>query len=106
MGVQVEPNVANVFAAPALIYVAPYQTTFPSLAAKPTAADWATAGFRRIGYTEAGMDITVTPATKDVIADESITPLDTLITGIKVEAKTTMMESSLENLEIAVSMWR
>jgi len=104
MGVQIEPNVSNVFAAPALIYVAPYGTAFPALTAKPAASDWATAGFRRIGYTEAGMDLTVTPETYDVKADESITALDVKIKGLKVEAKTTLMEANLENLEIAVGM--
>jgi hypothetical protein len=104
MGVQVEPNVANVFSGPAAIYIAPYPATFPTLTAKPTAADWATAGFTRVGYTEAGLDVTVTPSTKDIIADESIVPLKTLITAIKVEAKCTLMEATLENLERTVAL--
>ena len=38
------------------------------------------------------------------MADELITPVKTLITGLKVEVKTTLLEATMENLERAVPL--
>ena len=75
MPVLSEPNAVNVSAGPALLYVAASGTAFPSLATKPAASDWATAGFSPVGYTESGVEIVSTPSVKDVTPDELISPL-------------------------------
>lgn len=104
MGVQLEPNVANVFAGAAKIWLASYPATFPTLTTKPNDAAWETAGFKHVGYTEAGMDITTTVSVKEVKVDESLSPVKYIIDSIKVEAKSTLMEASLENLERVIPL--
>jgi hypothetical protein len=94
-----EPNATNVIAGQTVLYVAAAATAPPSLAAKPSAATWAAAGFSAVGYTEAGVDFVVTPAVKDITPDETITPIKQIITGIKLEVKTKLLESHLENLQ-------
>lgn len=98
-----EPNVANVFAGPTVTYLAPAGTAPPSLATQPSPATWIAAGYSPIGYTENGVDLVSTPSVKEIIADESISPLIYLVTAIKAEIKVTLFEASIENLARAIS---
>lgn len=108
----VEPNVANIFAGAIAIYIANTGTPQPLAAgspppfftAKPAAADWLSAGFARVGFTENGLELVSTPATKDFTPDELITPALTLVTGVKVEAKCTLWETQAENLARGIAL--
>lgn len=113
MAVLTEPNSANVFAGQVEIYIAAFGTAlplgtggtnFPFFTAKPIASDWTAAGFRRVGYTENGFDLVSTPSTKDFTPDELITPVLTQITGIKLEAKFTLWEATMENMKVALAL--
>jgi len=100
----IEPNVANVFAGPTVLYLAPAHTAPPSLASVPSANQWTTAGFQPCGYTEDGWEFVTTPSVKDFTPDEAISPIIQLVTGIKVEIKGTLWENTLENLSKAIAL--
>jgi len=86
------------------MWIAASGTPPPSFATKPANADWIAAGFRAVGYTESGVDIVTTPATKDFTPDEAIAPILTTVTGIKVEVKATLWETNLENINVATAL--
>lgn len=97
-----EPNAANVFAGPAVLYVAAVGTAPPSLAALPIATDWS--AWQALGYTETGIELVTTPSVKDITPDEEISPVLQLVTAVKVEVKATLMECTIENLSRAISL--
>lgn len=99
-----EPSSVNVSAGPAVIYLAASGTAFPSLATKPAATDWATAGFTAVGYTESGVDITTTPSVKPITPDEVISPVKQIVTDVKAEIKTTLLEATLEHMSKVVAL--
>lgn len=99
-----EPNVANVFAGPTALYLAAVGTAPPSLATPPADADWLTAGFKRLGYTDSGVDLVSTPSVKDITPDETISPILQIITGVKADFKVTLYEATIENLNRAIAL--
>jgi hypothetical protein len=99
-----EPNSANVFAGAVVVYAAPAGTAPPSLASQPTPAQWLSAGFSPVGYTDTGCELVSTPAVKDVIPDESISPVLQIITSVKAEMKVTLIEATIENLNRAIGL--
>jgi hypothetical protein len=98
-----EPNVANVIIGPAVIYAAVYGTAFPALTTKPTASSWVSP-WTPLGYTESGVSLSESPATKDFTPDETITPIKKIVTGIGGEVKFTLWEATLENLSKALAL--
>jgi hypothetical protein len=101
----VEPNTANVFAGPTVLYLAPAHTAPPSLATiPPTSTDWTTAGFAAVGYTSDGVEFSTTPAVKPIVPDEVISPVLQIITDLKFEVKAKLLERHLENLARATAM--
>jgi hypothetical protein len=101
----IEPNVANVFAGPTVLYVAPKGTAPPTLTTTPPlSTDWATAGYKAVGYTSDGVQFVTTPAVKAIVPDEAITPVLQIITDLKVEIKIKMLERHIENLAYATAM--
>lgn len=98
MAVPIEPNAANVFAGPTVLYIAPKGTAPPSLATLPTAASWATAGFTAFGYTSDGVEFISTPGVKPIVPDETISPVLQIITDLKVEVKAKLLERHIEVL--------
>lgn len=98
-----EPNVSNLTAGPSVLYLAASGTAFPSLAAKPTPTNWATAGFLAVGFTESGIECLETPSVKDITPDEMITVAKQIPTGIKYEIKMTLLEATIENLNRALA---
>lgn len=108
----VEPNASNIFAGAVAIYLAAAATAIPLAAgspppfftAKPAAADWLSAGFARVGYTEDGFTLISTPSTKDFTPDELIVPALTIVTANKAEAKCTLWEPTLDNLKRAIAL--
>jgi hypothetical protein len=99
-----EPNAANVISGPAVIYVAPAATAFPSFASLPAASAWTGAGFVAVGYTDTGVDITDTPSVKEIVPDEVISPVKQIVTGLKTEIKFTLLEATLENISKAIAL--
>ena len=99
-----EPSASNIIAGPVSIYLAATGTAFPSLATAPAAADWATAGFKAVGYTEAGAEITDTPTVLAVKPDEVIGVAKQFPTDLKTEIKLTLLEATLENWSRAVAL--
>lgn len=99
-----EPNAANVFAGPTALYLATVGTAPPSLAALPADSDWITAGWKRLGYSDSGVDIVSTPTVKDIIPDEVISPILQIITAVKAEFKVTLYEPTIENLSRAIAL--
>lgn len=93
-----EPNAANVFAGATKLFLAPAATAPPTLTTPPTDTTWGTAGFLNIGYTDDGVDIISTPGVKPIVPDEVISPVLQIITDLKVEVKTKMLERHIENL--------
>jgi hypothetical protein len=99
-----EPNSAQVFAGPVVVYLAPGGTAPPSLAAQPTPSNWLSAGFSPVGYTDTGAELVSTPAQKDVIPDEVISPVLQIITSVKAELKVVLLEATIENLNRAIGL--
>lgn len=99
-----EPNVLNISSGPAALYLAATGTAFPSLASQPAQAAWLAAGFFSIGYTEAGIDLTETPSVKEIIPDELITVAKQIVTGVKYEIKTVLLEATLENMSRVLAL--
>jgi hypothetical protein len=99
-----EPNGANVFAGPTVLYHAPKGTAPPALSTPPDAAAWGTAGFLAFGYTDDGVEIITTPGVKPIVPDESISPVIQLITDLKTEIKAKLLERHIENLANVVPL--
>jgi len=104
-GPVIEPNQANVFAGPTVLYIAPKGTAPPALTTTPpTSTDWGTAGFKSVGYSNDGVQIVTTPAVKPIVPDEVISPVLQIITDLKVEVKIKLLERHLENLAYATAL--
>jgi len=99
-----EPNAANVFAGPAVLYVAPAATPPPTLTTPPTSTTWTAAGFKPVGYTDDGVEFTTTPGVKPIVPDEVISPVLQIITDLKVEVKAKLLERHIENLAYVTAM--
>jgi hypothetical protein len=99
-----EPNAANVFAGPAVLYVAPAATPPPTLTTPPTATTWGAAGFQAVGYSDDGVEFVTTPGVKPIVPDEVISPVLQIITDLKVEVKMKLLERHIENLARVTAM--
>jgi len=99
-----EPNSANVFAGPVVLYSAPAHTPPPTLTTPPTSTTWTAAGFKAVGYTGDGVEVTNTPGVKPIVPDEAISPVLQIITDIKLEVKAKLLERHIENLALATGL--
>lgn len=95
-------DAANVIVGSGQAYIAPKGTALPSLATKPNAAAWTSAGFTAFGYTDDGVMITYTPTYKDIEVDEEMAAIDKRLIGEKAEVSIKLAESTLLNLLTAI----
>lgn len=93
-----EPNVTYVITGSGVGYIAAYGATLPSLATKPAAADWATALFAAMGYTDSGYEFAYTPNVKGITVDEVGGPVKHVLDSEEATIKVTLAEASVENL--------
>lgn len=96
-------NVANVIVGSGILFVAPFSTAPPSLAALPAEAAWLAAGWKEPGYTDAGVEFDYTPAYKDIRVDEEPSPVKRLLDTENLTITTVLAEATIENLNRAIA---
>ena len=92
-------NVANVISGPGAIYVAPQNTAAPGFSAGYV---WGSP-FVASGYTDKGITFDYTPTFKDIEVDEEMSPVQKLLTKEKLVISLEMAETTLANLNYAIS---
>ncbi len=93
-------DTSNVIAGSGALYIAPKGTAAPVLTSLPITwgASWVPSG-----YTDDGVDFTYTPTFKDILVDEELGPVNTLLTAEKLEISLKMAETTLLNLQKAIA---
>jgi len=94
-----EPDVSQIIAGPALLYVAALGTTLPTLTLPLV---WP-AGWRQVGYTDAGVDAIYTPTIKEIYVDEETAPVDDILEKEKFVISAHLAELGLKNLNTAIA---
>lgn len=94
-----EPDVSQVIAGPGLIYIAPLGTTLPTLT---TPLVWP-AGWKAVGYTDAGIDAVYTPTIKEIHVDEEAAVIMDILEKEKFSVMAHLAEVNLRNLNAAIS---
>lgn len=93
-------DTANVIAGSGTLYLAAAGTSLPVLTSLPIT--WP-AGFVASGYTDDGIDFAYTPTFKDILVDEELGPVQTILTAEKLEISLKMAETTLLNLQKAIA---
>jgi hypothetical protein len=94
-----EPDVSQVVAGPGLIYIAPLGTTLPTLTFPLV---WP-AGWKSVGYTDAGVDAIYTPTIKEIYVDEETAPVLDILEKEKFVIQAHLAEVGLRNLNAAIA---
>ena len=94
---------ANVIVGYGYLYTAPANTALPSLTTQPTSAIWTAAGFTEVGYTDDGVTVTYTPTFKPIDVDESMSPVQIVLIGEKLEISVKLAEATLLNLVTSIA---
>lgn len=89
---------ANVIVGYGFLYTAPGGTALPTLTTQPTSSTWTSAGFTEVGYTDDGVTVTYTPTFKNIEVDESMSPVQIVLIGEKLEISVKLAEATLLNL--------
>lgn len=92
-----QPDVSQVVAGPAVIYVAPVGT------AAPTNSIAFPSPWFQVGYTDAGVDFIYTPTIKEEYVDEEAAPVLDILEKEKAVIQAHLAESNLVNLSLAIS---
>lgn len=94
---------ANVIVGYGFLYTAPAGTALPSLVSQPTSSTWTSAGFTEVGFTDDGVTLTYTPTFKNIDVDESMSPVQIILIGEKVEVSVKLAEATLLNLQSSIA---
>lgn len=89
---------ANVIVGYGYLYTAPSGTALPVLTTQPSSSTWTSAGFTEVGYTDDGVTVTYTPTFKSIDVDESMSPVQIVLIGEKLEISVKLAEATLLNL--------
>ncbi len=94
---------ANVIVGYGFLYTAPAGQALPVLTSQPTSSSWTAAGFTEAGYTDDGVTITYTPTFKNIDVDESMSPVQIVLIGEKLEISVKLAEATLLNLVASIA---
>lgn len=98
-----EPDVTQVIAGPAVVYVAALGSTLPTLDGHGEYPIVWPVAWKAIGYTDGGVDAVYTPTFKEIDVDEEASPVGDILTKEKYEIKLTFAEATLKNYSASIS---
>lgn len=93
----------NVIQGPALVYVAPFGTSLTSYIATDPATVPVATPFVGIGGTTGGVVVEIDETMSDIHVDQLLDPVGARTTARTIQVTTTMMETELSNLTLALN---
>ena len=94
-------NTANVVYGIGLVFTAPVTTALPSDQNLGVSASWVSGGWTYIGATDAGVSLSYTPSTVDILIEEQPTPVATVVDKATAQVTFDFVEETLQNINTA-----
>ncbi len=101
-------DASNVVVGSGRLFIAPIGTTLPTLTTLVETSDgdfrptWP-AGWELVGYTKDGIEVEYQPTYKDIEVDEEMSPVKIILVKENGSIKANLSESTLQNLNTAIS---
>ena len=98
----------NIMQGPAVLYVAPYGTSVATIIGHdPSAVPMSgVSGFVDVGGTTGGITVEVDETLTDIKVDQLLDPVGARLTGRTIQVTTTLMENTLANLQLVLTVLR
>ena len=92
---------SNVVYGIGLVFTAPVTTALPSDQNLGVSASWISGGWTYIGATDAGVSLSYTPSTVDILIEEQPTPVATIVDKATAQVTFDFVEETLTNINMA-----
>jgi hypothetical protein len=99
--IDVGGNVANILVGSVCLRIAAKGSTLPNIDGTAPIV-WPVA-WKKVGYTDAGVELSYSPAVKEIKVDEEMAPVLFVLDGEKCELSANLAEGTLDNLNRAIS---